>query len=138
MRGFSLGRVTRCLAAQVIRPCCSAYLPTPFLPVGVLPALVRTEHLTGLSDLRGIYGCCVRLYRPVPFCCHCLLAPLPEGWGIRLSITVSVHKYTLLVIKRQQLSGDKIHYIIIFLWCIYYIHSMFLVMKYVMGDLYDW
>jgi hypothetical protein len=55
-----------------------------------------------------------------------------------LSITVSVHKYTLLVIKRQQLSGDKIHYIIIFLWCIYYIHSMFLVMKYVMGDLYDW
>ena len=36
--------------------CVSAVLPVPFLPVGCLPARVRTEHLAGLSDLGHFVG----------------------------------------------------------------------------------
>ena len=45
------GRVTAVWRLGVTRPCCFCLLRS-FLRLRVLPALGRTEHLTGLSDLR--------------------------------------------------------------------------------------
>jgi hypothetical protein len=81
----------------------SAYHLRPF-PFRLVPAHVRSQHLAGLWHLRGICGCCVIWYRPVPFTCHCqrpCSAPVPRVWGMRLSIVMRrIYKITYIYARK--------------------------------------